>query len=334
MPVAEGGPSFLPSARACQNRAGAGVDRGMNAPALDDATLGALLSAPWTVGDPDVVGSLAVFPLFGGPTGLTLVPFSAALSSGVKAKELPEGASVRDLLIENPTSSLVLLLDGEEVLGAQQNRVFDGSVIVPAASEVRVAVCCVERNRWDGRRRHEAFRASSQVSHPQLRRTMERSRSEERRASQRDVWDHVATMLEETGTASGTSAMADVYGGLADRLDRARESVCLHPGQRGVVAFVGGRFAALDWIACPDAFAELHPRIVRGYALDAALAAAGDAPPTARDAESVVEELAAIRLERGSPAGDAQRIFGGSPRATVSGLVRGGRAVQVSALSI
>jgi hypothetical protein len=45
---------------------------------------------------------------------------------------LAGGASVNDLLVLNPTDVDVLLYEGEEVLGAQQNRTFDVSVLVPA----------------------------------------------------------------------------------------------------------------------------------------------------------------------------------------------------------
>ena len=46
--------------------------------------------------------------------------------------ELEGGASVNDLLVNNPADKPVLLFEGEEVLGAQQNRTFDVPVLVGA----------------------------------------------------------------------------------------------------------------------------------------------------------------------------------------------------------
>ena len=39
---------------------------------------------------------------------------------------------MRDLIVDNPTDLPLLVYEGEEVLGAQQNRTFDVSILVPA----------------------------------------------------------------------------------------------------------------------------------------------------------------------------------------------------------
>src|SRR3954469_8683629 len=122
------------------------------APALQDH-----LAEPLSVGDPDVHGPLAVFPLFGPPPRLEYLPFAQAAALGVSIKELEGIASVNDLVVINPLDKPVLLYEGEEVLGAQQNRTFDVSVLVPARSHLQVPVSCVEQRRWDGRRHGEAF---------------------------------------------------------------------------------------------------------------------------------------------------------------------------------
>ena len=59
------------------------------------------------------------------------------------------------IMIENPTPDRVLLFEGEEVLGAQQNRTFDLSALIAAGQRVETAVSCVEQGRWDGRRADE-----------------------------------------------------------------------------------------------------------------------------------------------------------------------------------
>jgi hypothetical protein len=47
---------------------------------------------------------------------------------------MPGGGNVNDLVIVNPTDLPVLVYEGEEVLGAQQNRIFDVSVLVAAGT--------------------------------------------------------------------------------------------------------------------------------------------------------------------------------------------------------
>src|SRR3954447_2293164 len=96
------------------------------------------LAEPLRVGAPDVHGPLAVFPLFGPPPRLDYLSFAQAASAGVAIKELETMASVNDLLVINPLDEPVLLYEGEEVLGAQQNRTFDVSVLVAAHAQLEV----------------------------------------------------------------------------------------------------------------------------------------------------------------------------------------------------
>jgi len=133
-------------------------------------TLSAYLDAPLAVGEPDIAGPLAVFPLFGPQARFEYQSFAQGRAHGASVKELPEGASVNDLLVHNPTGLPVLLFEGEEVLGAQQNRTFDVSVLVGANSTLRVPVSCVEAGRWDGARHHETLAPAPQAAYPHLRR--------------------------------------------------------------------------------------------------------------------------------------------------------------------
>src|SRR4051812_44578122 len=111
--------------------------------------LNSYLEGRLVVGEPDVAGRLAVFPLFGPPARFEYQSFAQGGAHGVSVKELPGGASVNDLVVHNPTGLPVLLFEGEEVLGAQQNRTFDISVLVAANSTLEVPVSCVEQRRWD-----------------------------------------------------------------------------------------------------------------------------------------------------------------------------------------
>ena len=310
-------------------------------------SVGGTFGRAWIVGEPSVVGGLAVFPLSGGGEELSFGSFARGVSSGVTAKELPSGPSVNDIVISNPTGSLVLLLDGEEVLGAKQDRVFDGSVLVPAQSEVQVAVCCVERGRWDARGRSGRFSTSPQVSHPRLRGAMTRGRDRSSgRSSQEDVWASVNQSVIEMRATSVTFAMSDAYRSVTDRLDEMTARVPLRPEQRGAIAFVGGRFAALDWVANTNAYAELHARLVRGYAFDAVSTMERDGGvspnvPSRADVEALARAIAGTPLDDGGAAGAARRMRGvceggdaGAHGAIhVTGLEVWGRIAQVSAVA-
>ena len=96
-------------------------------------TLAPHLAVEITVAEPSVVGPLAVFPLIADRApSVRYVSFAEAVQRGASVKELDGGASVNDLVVHNPLDVAVLLYEGEEVLGAQQNRTFDVSALVAA----------------------------------------------------------------------------------------------------------------------------------------------------------------------------------------------------------
>ena len=62
----------------------------------------------------------------------------------------------------------VLLYDGEELVGAKQNRILNVSVLVGASAKLPIPVSCVEQGRWS--RRSDAFGSATHISHSHLRR--------------------------------------------------------------------------------------------------------------------------------------------------------------------
>src|ERR1700690_3617961 len=122
------------------------------------------------VGNPICHESLTVFPLFTEPNGqVEYLLFDEALQAGVvTVQEVSEGGSVPDLLVENSGDMRVLFLEGEELVGAKQNRVLNTSVLLPAKSKTKIPVSCVEKGRWAYKSRHFSSggrHASSKLRH-------------------------------------------------------------------------------------------------------------------------------------------------------------------------
>src|SRR6516162_10813894 len=62
--------------------------------------------------------------------------------------ELHAGGSVPELRLENNADLPVLLIDGEELVGAKQNRVLNLTILAPAKQTTVIPVSCVEAGRW------------------------------------------------------------------------------------------------------------------------------------------------------------------------------------------
>ncbi|HEV2786581.1 MAG TPA: DUF6569 family protein [Solirubrobacteraceae bacterium] len=301
-----------------------------NAPALHDHLRSLSMRAP------DVHDRLAVFPLFGPPPRLEYVSFAQGRAAGVSIKELEDRASVNDLLVINPTGTAVLLYEGEEVLGAQQNRTFDVSVLVGAGTRLHVPVSCVEAGRWDGSRHDEAFDAAPQTAYPSLRR-MKNTASRASmaagmaaRADQGAVWNELARKSARLAVASATGAMGDIYDDRRERLDEFRRAMVLHEGQTGALVLVGGRPVVLDHVSRPEVFAALHGPLVQGYALDA-LEASGGPDPSDAVAEGFLSRVLGARVSEHDGIGLGRDLRFAEGAVAGAGLLAGDELVQLTA---
>jgi hypothetical protein len=191
----------------------------------------------------------------------------------------------------------VLIFDGEELVGAKQNRIANATILVDVGKTV-LPVSCVEQGRWS--HRSAAFDSGSYVSHVSLRQAKERQvreslraeasmaaeaplaaaaqqvRATRYRSDQGRVWAEVARSSRSLGVDSPTMAMADTYKAGGDDLDRTLQALSLEklgPVDEvvGVIVFVGGRFVCLDLLQPAKRFALLYPKLLRGYALEARL---------------------------------------------------------------
>jgi hypothetical protein len=101
-----------------------------------------------TPGAPVAHGALTVFHLLAGerpePGWLTL----AEAGEAVTVEEVSEGGDVPTLHLTSAADRPVLVLDGEELIGAKQNRVLNTTVLVAAHSRLTIPGSCVEQGRW------------------------------------------------------------------------------------------------------------------------------------------------------------------------------------------
>ena len=288
-------------------------------------------------GDPQDDGGLTVVPLFaGGEPGTGFLTLGEALDAGlIEIGELGDGAHVPELQVDNRAPAPVLLLDGEELVGAKQNRVLNATILLKERSRTVVPVSCVEQGRWAYQTRH--FAESGHMMSAALRQVKNESvgaslRTGHRFASdQSAVWEGISEQSRRAGVDSPTGAMRDVHETKRDELEaRLGRFPCL-PHQNGILVLVGGEVWGLDRVSLPEAFARLHGKLVRSYLMDALLRPA--VPPKGSALEETKKFLGELPrcAEQCYPSVGLGQDFRYEGRRVVgSALVHGGAVVHMA----
>jgi hypothetical protein len=246
------------------------------------------------VKDPIVRGPLALFPLFSGAPGAPayLTGPEAERAGVLTVTEHDAGAAVPELVVRNDAEVPVLLLEGETVIGAKQNRMLNVSVLVPARSKLAVPVSCVEAGRW-GSARPTARSPRHAPEDVRRRNTVEVAKSRRAgagaRGNQGAVWDQVAAYQRAFAAPSATAALEDVYGKVDRDLRAIVDGLGPLPEQRGVLVAVGREVRGMDWFDKASTLAAYWEGLVQGYAIDALQA--GEAVAAVADAEGFVRRV-------------------------------------------
>ena len=281
-------------------------------------------------------GGLSVFPLQSAMEAKVdyLLLNEAIEGDLVSVREISEGGSVPELLVENRADKPVLIIDGEELIGAKQNRIANLTLLVPAKKTTTIPVSCVEAGRWS-RQSHE-FSLANRVQYARGRAERLASvqdsmrRSGKRYSDQRRVWLNIADKASNMDAESATGAMSAIFEKHARGLDRLVEQFRAIEGQTGAVFALGNAICGLDAFDKPATFAKLLPKLVRSYGIDAM--EQGGNNTAAPDAEAVDAFLK--NLVKGEIGEHPAVGLGADIRIEARGIIAGGLVAESSLLHI
>jgi hypothetical protein len=270
------------------------------------------------VGEAQEFESLRITPVFiRQDRPFPYLDLEEALGRGVvEVTEVSEQGSVPTLLVKNTGDVDVIVLDGEELIGAKQNRIVNTTIIIPARSTVEIPVSCVEARRWGYN--SQSFSSSRNLSYGSLRSRKHRSvteslrRSGIHRSDQGEIWRDIDSKMSRVAASSPTSAMRDMYDStVTPEAERRLETELQYrEGQVGYLAFVRGGFAGGDVFGSAELCRGKLAKFARSHYLDA-LDRGIDFP--ALTVEEVVGQVRAARQEQFATVGKGAEVrFEGS----------------------
>ncbi len=285
------------------------------------------------VGSPAAFENLTMFPLLGDDAGrgdyLTLD--EALTQKLVRITEVSEGGSVPELRFVNEGDRKVLLMDGEELVGAKQNRTLNITILADAHSVLPLPVTCVEAGRWA---HASAEFASADRTHYAAGRAQKHASVSEslrfrgdRSADQGEVWADIDAKAARLSSHSETHAMAAMYEQHETSVEQFVEALPAQSRQRGAIFAIGSQIIGCDLFDCSATLSKLLPKLVRSYALDAVdrHTAATEAvqPPRGSDVRAFLDRIGGAETGRFPAVG-----LGEDLRIQAAGLAGGALIVE------
>jgi len=219
--------------------------------------------------------NLALYPLLSTySVGLEYLLLDEALSENlIEIVEKDSDGSVPELRVTNKTSGMILILDGEELVGAKQNRIVNTTILVNGNATIVIPVSCVEHGRWsyDSPR----FQSKERMMSSNLRAMKSEQvncsirSSGEFRADQGAIWDGIAEKADRMGAPSPTGAMAAIYDKERPSIEEYVKPFRLIDSQVGAIFMIDGKVAGLDAFGKPGTFSNVFRKLLESYALDA-----------------------------------------------------------------
>jgi hypothetical protein len=298
------------------------------------------------LGKPTTFRNLTVVPVFARAVAPDYVTLDEALAGKfARVTEVSEGGSVPDLKFVNDSDSAVFLMEGEELIGAKQNRTLNLSILVSARQVVSIPVSCVERGRWHRSSREFSSAPRAQYAEGRAKKMAQVSASMQstgtRYSNQGAVWHDIDEKFLRLKTSSRTSAMADIFEQHSTSLEEYVKSFVPEEGQVGAVFTIKGRVSGFELFDSPNTLRKLWPKLLRSYGLDALdrVGSAGEKEekPTPdvglNDVEAFLQKVSGGETKRYVAIGEGDDIRLSNIGVTGAALAARGRVIHLSAFA-
>ena len=235
-------------------------------------------------------------PTFAAPGDLFL---DDAMAQGLANITELNGGTVPELRFENRADQPILLLDGEELIGAKQNRTLNLTILAPAKQILIIPVSCVEAGRWS--MTTPGFKTADHIMYAKARAsrasqvTMSMRATGARRSDQGAVWEELAGKAIRMEASSPTQAMSAVYERHRLSLEEYLRAFRWSEGQVGMAFSVGGQMSGLDLFDHPASMRHYFPKLLRSYALDALDSQEATEQPSQGSLTKMLESLTAAQ---------------------------------------
>ncbi len=182
----------------------------------------------------------------------------------VNVKEC-EQSTVNTIIVENKSVVPLLLIDGEEIVGGDQNRIIDATILIAPQSEKKIPVDCTEHGRWGYK---SEFKQSAHIANYRTRLAKHHAyRNND--SVQQAVWDSINDLEMSRSFSSPTQAMSESYENAKADLNEFLDAFNIVDGQSGIAVLVDGEIKGFEVFLNSEIYKEYHEKILKSYLINA-----------------------------------------------------------------
>lgn len=214
---------------------------------------------------PQIHENMAVVPLKSEISyKLDILTLKKGLELGLVEVKECEKSTVNTIMVTNKAVAPLLLIDGEEILGANQNRIVNNTLLIAPKTTQSISVSCTEHGRW---KHTSEFRQSDYIANFKTRRVKEYA-SRGNGNTQSAIWDSINCLEAENSFKSPTSAMSESYDNLKVDHNAFLKAFEIVDGQCGVLIIQNGEIKGFEIFYNSEIYKEYHKKVLRSYLID------------------------------------------------------------------
>ena len=208
---------------------------------------------------------MAIIPLKTEPNyKLDILTLKKGFELGLAEVKECKQSTVNTLIVKNNSITPLLLIDGEEVIGGDQNRIVNATILIAPKSESPISVSCTEQGRWGYK---SEFKSSIHIADFNTRKAKLRAkRSNE--PVQHAVWSSIEDLESSINFASPTRAMSESYDAQKTNHEEFLNAFPTVKGQNGVLVIVNGEIKGFELFLNPEIYSHFHERIIKSYLIN------------------------------------------------------------------
>jgi len=201
--------------------------------------------------------------------GQRYINLAQGIQSGdIQIREISESGSVPKLAIQNRGNQPLFIMDGEELVGAKQNRITNSSFVIGPNCTTTIPVSCVEQNRWDYNSRNFAASENIIFNKGRKEKFQDIHNSPDYQTDQGKVWGNIHEKMSRLNAHNRTASMHQVYDDQKSTLQDYVSKFKAQENDIGVIYAIGNRIEGVDIFHGTYMFEHYLPKIIKSCVLD------------------------------------------------------------------